>query len=230
MPATVLSLLLADSRTPSGGYAHSAGLEPAVAAGLRAADVPAFLAARLETVAFVDAAFAAAACAASTRHPAGEPRDPLAELLELDDELSARTPSAQLRAAARSLGRGLLRVGTRLWPGDATLAAYARESEWTPRPVAFGVVARAAGLTPQETARLSLYEDAAGAAAAAVKLLPLDAVDATAWVAGAAERIERLARAACGAVSASALPATATPALDLLALAHHHSEGKLFVS
>lgn len=232
MSAAVLSLLLADSRTPSGGYAHSAGLEPAVAAGLGVADVPAFAAARLETVAYVDAAFAAAACGDA---------DGVATLLALDDELAARTPSAPQRSAARSLGRALLRVGARLWPGDATLAAYAAQSTWTPRPVVFGAIARAAGLTPLECARLVLYEDAAGVAAASVKLLPLDAADATAWVAALAPRIDALAHAAASsaasallphdaATGAARLPAAATPALDLLALAHHDSKGKLFVS
>lgn len=216
MSAAVLSLLLADSRTPSGGYAHSAGLEPAVAAGLRVDDVPAFAAARLETVAYVDASFAAAACG-----------DRATALLALDDELAARTPSAPQRSAARSLGRALLRVGARLWPADATLAAYAAQSTWTPRPVVFGAIARAAGLTPLECARLVLYEDAAGVAAASVKLLPLDAADATAWVAALAPRIDALAHAAA---ASTALPATATPLLDLRALDHERSDGRLFVS
>src|SRR4051794_41431924 len=51
-----LALLLADSRFPSGSYAHSLGLEEAVRAGLT--DVPAFIAARLRLVARADARFA----------------------------------------------------------------------------------------------------------------------------------------------------------------------------
>ncbi|MDW5596692.1 urease accessory UreF family protein [Conexibacter stalactiti] len=248
--SAVLSLLLADSRTPTGGYAHSAGLEPAVAAGLRGAEVPAFLSARLETVAFVDASFAAAACAdarssavdrqqQSTAHADGAAVDAaLAALLALDDELAARTPGAPQRAAVRSLGRALLRVAARLAPGDALLERYAEASAWTPRPVVFGAVAGATGLTPLEAARLSLYEDAAGIAAAAVKLLPLDAVQTTAWVAGLAPRIEALAVEAARSAAAArppgagfgALPATSTPLLDLRALAHERSDGRLFVS
>lgn len=237
MSAAVLSLLLADSRTPAGGYAHSAGLEPAVAAGLSAAEVPAFLAARLKTVAFVEAAFAAAACAhARRRSPlSGVKRDGLAALLALDDELAARMPSAPQRSGARQLGRGLLRLGRRLWPGDSDLRAYAQESAWTPRPVAFGCVAHAAGLDPLATARLSLYEDAAGVAAAAVKLLPLDPAEATAWVAGSAQRIDALAPEAAQAASAAHaaapdLPATATPLLDLRSLDHERLPGRLFVT
>jgi urease accessory protein len=231
--AAVLALLLADSRTPSGGYAHSAGLEAAVEAGLPAASVPDFAAARLETVGFVDAAFAAAACRASMLDDFGSLSDRRTSsigvdaLLALDDELAARTPSAPLRTASRQLGRALLRLGAALWPGDAALGAYAAASETTPRPVALGVLARAAGLDPLATARLSLYEDAAGVAAAAVKLLPLDAATTTAWVARLAARIEQLA---ARAASAGELPATATPLLDLRSINHDRSERRLFVT
>lgn len=260
MSAAVLSLLLADSRTPTGGYAHSAGLEPAVLAGLAVWEVPAFLQARLQTVAFVEAAFAAAACTVQRGSPPPGGGQIRSELLALDDELAARTASAPLRAAARQLGRALLRVGARAWPEDRAVAAYARESAWTPRAVAFGVVAAAAGLDPLSTARLSLYEDAAGVAAAAVKLLPLDAAETTAWIAAAAERIEALAQAAAAHAEAAraalhaeslpatahppaaapppaptplpvaALPATSTPLLDLRSLDHQRFQGRLFVT
>ena len=57
-PVSALSLLLADSRLPSGAYAHSAGFEAAVQAGATLADVPGYLRARLATVASTDAAAA----------------------------------------------------------------------------------------------------------------------------------------------------------------------------
>jgi len=236
MSTPVLSLLLADARTPSGGYAHSGGLEGAVAAGLRAADVRAFVSARLRTVAAVDASFAAAACG-DERESAGPTDRRIHARLALDAELAARTPARPQRLAMRAVGRGLLRVGRMLWADDPLLAAYARASEWTPRPVVLGLLAAAGGLTPVEAARLTLYEDAAGVAAAAVKLLPLDAAETTAWLASLAGEIEagaataaRAAADAAAAGSPAALPATATPALDLLSLTHHESEGKLFVS
>lgn len=241
MPTSALSLLLADSRTPTGGYAHSGGLEAAVESGLGVAGVQAFAAARLATVARVDAAFAAAACEVRQSAPPGGVQTdagPARALLALDDELAARTASAPLRAAARQLGRALLRVGMRLRPGDPTLSEYASASVWTPRAVAFGVLAGAMGLDPRATARLVLYEDAAGVAAAAVKLLPLDAIDATAWVAELAPRIDALAceaaavagGATAGPAGAASLPATSTPLLDLRSLDHERSDGRLFVT
>ncbi|MDA0172879.1 hypothetical protein OJ998_27505, partial [Solirubrobacter taibaiensis] len=77
-----LTLLLADSRFPSGSYAHSLGLEQAVNDGLR--DVPAFIRARQRHVAGAEAAFAVAA-----RREAGDER----ALAWLDREWAARTPA-----------------------------------------------------------------------------------------------------------------------------------------
>src|SRR4051812_49943351 len=87
----MLQLLLADSRFPSGSYAHSLGLEQAVADGLT--DVPAFMAARLQLVAESDARFAVEARRGNVRV----------------EEWAARCPSPILRDASHRLGRQLLR-------------------------------------------------------------------------------------------------------------------------
>jgi urease accessory protein len=215
----MLALMLADSRTPTGGYAHSGGLEAALEAGLTAHEVPAFMAARLSTVGLTDAAVAAAACGETA----------VDGLRRLDDEIGARTPSPPLRAASRQLGRALLRLALRVWPDDGTIARYAAVSAPSPRPVALGTTARAAGLVPQEAARLSLYEDAAGVAAAALKLLPLDPAEVTVWVAGLAPLVEDLAQHAA-ACAPDDLPSAATPLLDLRALRHSTATRRLFVS
>jgi urease accessory protein len=217
--SAVLELLLADGRTPSGGYAHSGGLEAAVTAGLEIDGVPAFARARLHTVGRCQAALAALAAGTAD----------LPGLLELDREAAARIPVAALRAAERRLGLGLLRTGRTVWPDADLLSAYAAGSELTPRAVALGVVARAAGIEPVRAARLALYEDVAGVAAAAVKLLPLDGARASSWVAELAPEIERLARAACDAGVAT-LPSFSTPLLDRRAELHHASPGRLFAS
>lgn len=204
-----LALLLADGRTPTGGFADSGGLE---AAGLPAAEVPAFIAARLRTVGLLDAAVAA-------RVAAGE--DPLA----LEAAWVARTPAPALRERAQRLGRALLRLALRLW-GDA-LEPYAAASPLTPRPVVLGLAGRLAALPPAEVARLALYEDAATVASASPKLLAIDALDAAAWLAGVAPLVEELARRAS---AQGALPAPATPLLDLRAENHHIEERRLFAS
>src|SRR3954462_9752386 len=152
-----LALLLADSRFPSGAYAHSLGLEQAVAEGLT--DVPAFLRARLRLVGEADARFAVEARRGNV----------------LEQEWCARCPSPVLRDAARRLGAQLLRSAAAIWPVPQSRL---------PRPLALGVVAAAAGLDDETTALLSLYDDAATVASAALKRLPLDPAVTSRWVAG----------------------------------------------
>jgi len=221
----VLELVLADARTPSGGHAHSGGLEAAIAEGLTVAEVPSFIRARLWTVGRCEAALAAGAAAAGS----------LAELLELDLEATARMPAEPLRRASRQLGRGLLRTACTWWPDDRLLAGYRAASRSTPRPVALGAIARAGGVSPTEAARLSLYDDAATVAAAAVKLAPVDAAVASGWLVSLAGELEALAAPAPWPEGDPEAvdpwpPSTSTPLLDRRALAHADRDRKLFVS
>jgi urease accessory protein len=216
----VLDLILADGRTPTGGYAHSAGLERLIAAGAGAADVPGFAIARLRTVAFVEAAFAARACALER----------VEDLLALDAELAARTPAPPLREVSRGLGRALLHAALGWWPEDAVLRGYRERSRFSPRPVVLGAVVRRGGGAPPAAARLSLYEDAATVCSAAVKLLPLDPVGASRWLLELAGEIDDLADRAAAAAWAGELPSTSTPSLDRDALVHTASPRRLFAS
>jgi urease accessory protein len=205
----MLSLLLSDGRTPTGGFAHSGGLE---AAALSPAEVPAFMAARLRTVGLLDATVAARVA------DGGDP-------MLLEAAWAARTPAPAARDASRRLGRALLRLALRLWPRE--LEAYAASSSTTPRPVVLGLAGRAAGLAPPAVAELSLYDDAAAVAAATPKLGAVDALEAAAWLAGMAPLVAELAGRA---VRDGALPAAATPLLDLRAQTHHDNPRRLFVS
>jgi urease accessory protein len=213
--APFAQLLLADGRFPAGGYAHSGGLEPA---GVAAEDVPAFVAARLEAVAAPDAALALAAARAGG----------LGELLELDAEADARTPSPPLRAVSRRLGSQLLRTAAVVWPAEPLLGAYREQSRSTPRPVAFGLVASLAGLDDVAVAQTFLYDDAATVGAAAVRLLPVDAATIARSLVELEPLVERLAAEAVAA--AAPLPVPFAPRLDLLSLAHARRDGRLFAS
>jgi urease accessory protein len=211
-----LALLLADSRFPSGSYAHSLGLEQAVSEGL--SDVPAFIRSRLRLVAEADARFAVEA-----RRAAGRERD----LARLDAEWAARTPSPVLREAARRLGAQLLRSAATVWPGGP-IARYRVASCGTPRPVALGVVAGAAGIADEAVALLALYDDAATVASAALKLLPLDPAVTARWLAELAP--ELAAGAARVAADRGPLPAPAAVALELSAPTHLQQRERLFAS
>ncbi|MFF5445401.1 urease accessory protein UreF [Streptomyces sp. NPDC012888] len=218
-------LVLADGRFPAGGHAHSGGAEAAVKAGRihDAATLEEFCRGRLHTTGLVAAAFAAAAA---------HGLDPVA----LDTAADARTPSPALRTAARRLGRQLLRAARATWPHpglDALAAAFPRGAH---QPVVLGTTARAAGLGPADAAHVAAYESVGGPATATVRLLGLDPFEASAVlarltpeldaVAARAERAADLARTA----GTDALPAAASPLLEITAEAHAAWPVRLFAS
>jgi urease accessory protein len=204
MSSTVL-LLLADGRFPGGGHAHSGGLEPAVADGSvhDLATLERFLAGRLVTTGEVDAWLAAAACAGA---------DPLA----LDAEGDARCPSAALRQASRRLGRGLRRAAAASWPSLAAGPAAEHLA------VVQGLVARAAGLSPSDAARLPGASLLAGAASATARLLPVDMADAMAVATRLSPLADRVAEAGVrfAKLALSEGPVASAPLLELRAEDH----------
>jgi urease accessory protein len=207
-------LVLADGRLPAGGHAHSGGLEAAVASG-RVADLVSlegFLRGRLATSGVVAAAFAAAACATK----AGP---------TLDEAFDARTPSPALRRASRAQGRALMRAARAMWP----MPDLGREPH---HPVALGVAAAAAGLTPRDAATAAAYGSLTGPATAAVRLLGLDPYGTHALLAALAADCDHIAgdAAAHAHDDADDLPAAGAPRLDLGAEHHSTWEVRLFAS
>ena len=114
MPLTASLLLLADSRLPAGGHAHSGGVEAATVAGLVGGEdgLDGFLRGRLATAGLAAAGLAAAACGHAAEVSAGAP----ARWAVLGAEAAARTPSPAQRAAAQAQGRALLRAARAAWP------------------------------------------------------------------------------------------------------------------
>ena len=207
---TAALLTLADSRLPAGGHAHSGGVEQAIAAGVvhDTGSLATFLRRRLATSGAVAAGLAAAACR-------GE------DLGTLDGEADARTPSPALRAASRQQGRGLVRVGRRAWPSDAWDALPALPH----LPIALGVAASTAGLTPRDAAQAAAYLSISGPATAAQRLLAMDPLTVAAVTARLAPAIDAVAASATGA-----LPAPTDPLLDLLAEVHAARKDRFFAS
>lgn len=233
--AGVATLLLADARLPVGGHAQSGGLEPAIVHGLEIGDVPAFITARLRTVARIDAGAAVVARhAVVTQHAATDELDPDkgATRLSADDvetAWAARTPSGAARNAALATGRGIHRLLTRLAPdSDALTWLEELPRERRHRPVALGALAAHLGLDAHATARVAAYDDIQTVASAATKILPLDPLDPVMWTLAAAPELEALVDEIAPLRAPRDIPATAAPHLDLWLERHAHTTRRLF--
>ena len=223
-------LLLADSRFPAGGHAHSGGVEAVVDRGLLrdAGDLGVFLDGRVAGAGTVVAAVAAAGCLLAER---AEPAD----WARWDAAVSARTPSAALREASRVQGSALLRTARRVWPAPVleALAGHGRPHH----PLVLGAAVAAAGDGAGAAARLAVHHLLGGACSAAVRLLGLDPIEVAAVQAQAARRAEPATQAAITAAVRAVehddprrLPSTGTPLPEILAQLHARSEVTLFAS
>lgn len=220
-------LLLADGRFPAGGHAHSAGAESAVHTGdvTDVASLRAFVDGRLATSGLVDAAFAAATC----RQCAG---DGLVDWTSLNDEYLARTTPPRLRLAARTLGRQLLRGGERAWRSARYAQARSALPAGVVQPLAMGIVAQAAGCSPDEAALCELHHLVATLSSGAVRLLGLDPFDVAALAASLVPELTRLAGLAASTADdhPSELPGDLGLLNDVLAEHHGTWEVRLFAS
>ncbi|MCK2219930.1 urease accessory protein UreF [Actinomadura sp. ATCC 31491] len=230
-------LLLADSRLPAGGHAHSGGTERAIAAGA-VHDVPSlerFLRGRLHTAGALAAALAAAAAHHAATLSTGAPAGPEGSgtgdggWAGLETEADARTASPAQREASRTQGRLLLRVARRIWPSPV-LDGLAGEVPSPHHPIVLGAAAHAAGATAGEAALAAAYHAVSGPATAAVRLLGLDPVAVHATLAALAPDLAAVAARPAAPPAWAELPAPSAPALDLLAEQHVRAETRLFVS
>ena len=212
----LLLALLADARLPVGAHTQSAGLEPAVVhGGVALADVPAFLHGRLRTVAAVEAGTAVVA-----RHHVLTGLD----LAAVEDAWAARTPSAPLREASRTLGRGYLRMAGRVWPHPVWLTLGRTPA----RPLVLGALAAVAGLDAARLIRLCVHDEAATVGAAALKLLPTDPVDTVTWAVTAHEVAASLAADLAALTDPDDIPAAGAPLTEQFSLLHATTPMRLF--
>ncbi|MFI5434159.1 urease accessory protein UreF [Rhodococcus baikonurensis] len=220
--ADIASMLLADGRLPTGGHAHSSGLEPALAGGLLQGQVPDFIRGRLETVGLVEAA----ATVITRRWAVSE--GSADELEDISRELLARTPSAPLREASIQLGRGLARLASRLWPQHPAVQMLMALPGHPMRPLALGVFTAISGMDDLQAARSCLYDDAQTVASAALKLLPVDPAEPVEWLLRAASTIETVAKAAVAVEGVTDIPATTGPLVEQWSLEHHARSRRIF--
>src|SRR5262245_1216045 len=157
----LLSLLhFGDSAFPTGGYAHSFGLETYCQAGLvRGREgLERFLVAQLEgSSGPCDATAAVGVLVAAAS-------DGLGRCRAIDAMLEAMKPVREFREASRQMGHQTLRVAATL-TGESRVAAYAEDVGKSLAPghhaVAYGLAAAALGWAPEATATAFLYSSTA---------------------------------------------------------------------
>lgn len=217
--AHTVAMLLSDARLPSGGYAFSSGLEPALQGGLSPNQVGPYLRARARTTTMVDAATAVVARAAGVRGDSYAPTE---------QAWAARTPSRATRQSSRELGRGLLRLATKLWRDSAPIASLTPNRVGWSRPVVLGAVAAHAGIDPETLVRLAVYDDMACAVAALLKLEPGDPIDGVHIVMDACSSVDRFTTQLAALTAPDAIPAASAPQSEAWAEAHAVTNRRLF--
>ncbi|WP_020601546.1 urease accessory protein UreF [Spirosoma spitsbergense] len=177
MNAGLLHLLhLSDPTLPIGGYAHSAGLETYVQAGVvhDAATAKAFVTEMLsQNLQFTDAALV------SLAYEATEQND-WEELVRLDDECTAVKLPREIRQASQKLGTRLLKIFQPLC--NNALASQYRESIQKQQLsghycLVFGLYACALGVPKADALTGFYYNAAVGMVTNGVKLIPLGQQD-----------------------------------------------------
>lgn len=226
--AALLSLLhFSDSAFPTGGYAHSFGLERYCQAGIvtDADGVERFLLAQLEGAAGPTDATAAAG--ANRAMAAGD----VDACVALDEALEAMKPVRELREGSRQMGRQTLRIAA-LLTGDARLDRHLESVNAGGAPghhaVAFGMAAGALAWSAQDTAAGFLYSTTSLLVGAALRLLPMGQTDGQRVLWRLHPVIARVAREAAEREPSDMW--SFSPGLDVQAMLHARLDTRLFRS
>jgi len=224
----LLSLLhFADSAFPTGGYAHSFGLETYCQAGLVRGreDLERFLVAQIE-----GSAGPCDATAAVSVLRAAE-REDLQACREVDETLEAMKPVKEFREASRQMGRQTLRVAAAL-TGETRLVRYAADVDKALAPghhaVAYGLAAAALGWEPQAAATAYLYSTTALLIGAALRLLSMGQMEGQRALWALHPVIERVAREAAARDAADLW--SFAPGIEIAGIRHAALEMRLFRS
>lgn len=216
-PSLWLLLQLADGAFPSGGFAHSGGVEAAVAIG-RAADVESLLDASLWQAGRSALPFVGAAARAPER------------LGELDLRFDATVSSHVANRASRALGRALVSAASRAFGGDARVARLSDVARAGPShhaPV-LGALFGALRLSPRDAQVAFLHGAARQVLSSAVRLGLLGPLEAQSVQAERAALLERVL------VTCADLPiedaAQASPILELWGALHDRLDARMFQS
>jgi urease accessory protein len=210
---------LVDSAFPTGGFAHSSGLEAAWQCGeVRDPDgLRQFLHDSLQQAGRSALPLVTAAHRASSR------------LEELDALCDAFLANAVANRASRVQGRSFVSTCARVWPDASLMALDARTRDGCGHfaPVA-GAVWRALDVPLDVAQRLFLFMAARGIVAAAVRLGIVGSYEAQRLQIASAPLLDEV-EARCGALDERHLAQTA-PILDILQSSHDRLYSRLFQS
>lgn len=227
LTALLALLQFTDGLFPSGGFAHSLGLETYAQDGAvrDAAGLRDFVTAHLEGSAGPADAVAAALAARAGLAVDGD------ACIELDRRLDAMKTVPEFRAASRQMGRQTARAAATIGrePFDEELAR-AIDDEVMPghHAVVFGAVTGRAGASAEAAAAAFLHSTAALLVGAGLRLLPMGQIEGQRVLAAMREPIVRLARRAAAAGADDMW--SFTPGLEIAGLRHAELEGRLFRS
>lgn len=220
--ARLALLHLCDSLFPVGAFAHSDGLETAVAAGMvrTAEDVKQWLDATLIHV--LRPYEGPVVLKAMRLADAGT----TAALATLHNEVEAMRPSRTAREASRAIGVRLLKTWQEIRPAPCVVEALATDCPFA-FPIAFGIVAHATSIPVVEAIEGYCYVRLASAVSAAMRLMPLGQLQAH----GALAAVLRQVPETAAAIVVDEAPARSfVPLMDLASMNHQYVHSRLFRS
>lgn len=211
---------LADSAFPSGGFAHSAGLEASWQAGqVDQASLPQWITAQLTQCARGSLPFLQSAYHEPDKFRA------------VDSDCNIFLNNHVANRASRSQGQSFADTAARTLP-FAAIKRFRADTRGCPSHLAptFGVIARLIGLPLDQANRLYLFIALRGGISAAVRLGIVGPLQGQSIQAELSKRAEELANRAALATVGYLDAAQTAPLLDLLARQHDRLYSRLFQS